>query len=111
MIIEHRTYRLPHGTMEDYLVKYETQALPLLKKHLERLLGFFISETGPLNEVVHIWAYDSLADRERRRANLEADPEWKAFRVRNRGSFVLQEVRILRGASFSPNFFPATGKS
>jgi len=102
MIVEHRTYTLPHGTMDAYLKRYETQALPILMKHLERLLGFFVSETGALNEVVHIWAYDSMADREHRRAKLEADPAWQAFKVGNRGSFLAQEVRILRHASFSP---------
>ena len=106
MIYEHRTYTLHHGTMDTYLERYQTHALPLQIKHLGRLLGFFVSEIGPLNQVVHIWAYESLAEREQRRAALEADPAWTAFKEINRGSFVHQEVRILRPASFSPNFFP-----
>jgi hypothetical protein len=102
MIIEHRTYNLPHGTMEDYLARYEKNALPLLKKHLGRLLGFFVSEIGPLNQVVHIWVYDSFADREQRRARLDADPDWIAFKDTNRGTFTTQEVKVMRMASFSP---------
>jgi hypothetical protein len=103
MIIEHRTYNLPHGAMEDYLARYEKQALPLLKKHLGRLLGFFVSEIGPLNQVVHIWVYDSLADREQRRAKLDADPEWIEFKAGNRGTFTTQEVKVMRMARFSPH--------
>ena len=70
MIYEHRTYTVQHGTMDEYLERYEKFALPIQLKHLGRLLGFFVSEIGPLNQVIHIWAYDSLADREKRRANL-----------------------------------------
>lgn len=104
MIYEQRTYTLPHGQMDEYLARYERDALPLQMKHLGRLLGFFVSEIGPLNQVVHIWAYDSYADRERRRAALEADPAWTSFKETNRGSFVAQEVRIMRPASFCPQF-------
>jgi hypothetical protein len=102
MIYEHRTYTLVHGTMADYLARYETHGLPVQMKHLGRLLGFFVSEIGPLNQVVHIWVYDSLADRERRRAAMDADPDWHAFKQRNRGSFTAQEVKILVGAPFCP---------
>jgi hypothetical protein len=104
MIFEHRTYTLAHGTMAEYLKRYETYALPVQKKHLGRLLGFFVSEIGPLNQVVHIWVYDSLADREERRAALELDPDWHAFKKINKGSFVAQEVKILVGAPFCPQY-------
>ncbi|WP_242697359.1 NIPSNAP family protein [Bordetella petrii] len=102
MIIEHRTYTVPHGTLDDYLARFERQALPVLRQHLGHLVGVFVSEIGPLNQVLHIWAYDSLADREQRRASLDADPEWIAFKRGNRGAFTAQEVKILRLAPFSP---------
>jgi len=105
MIYEHRTYTLPHGQMQSYLARYEKHGLPVQLKHLERLLGFFVTEIGPLNQVVHIWAYDSLADRETRRVALDADPDWTAFKQTNVGSFVQQDVKILRPAPFSPHFF------
>lgn len=105
MIYEHRSYTVVHGRMEEYLERFERDGLPLLKRHLERLLAFHVAEIGPLNEVVHIWAFDSLADRERRRAALEADPAWQAFKVGNRGSFVRQEVKVMRPAPFCPSWF------
>jgi len=58
---------------------YERAALPLQRKHLGRLIGFFVSEIGPLNQVVHLWAFDSLADREQRRKAMEADPLWPSY--------------------------------
>lgn len=102
MIVEHRTYTLKHGTMDDYLQRYRAHGLPVQMRHLGGLVGFYVSEIGPLNQVVHIWAYASLAERERRRGHLEADPEWTAFRQMNRGSFVAQEVKIMNVAPFSP---------
>jgi NIPSNAP len=104
MIYEHRTYTVAHGKMDTYLLRYEQHALPIQLKHLGRLLGFFVSEIGPLNQVLHIWVYDSLADREQRRAAMELDPAWQAFKEINRGTFVEQEVKILRGTRFNPQF-------
>lgn len=102
MLFELRTYTVAHGKMDDYLARYEQHALPILKRHLGRLVGCYLSEIGPLNQVLHIWGYESLADRERRRAALESDVEWIAFKLTNSGTFVQQEVRIMRPARFSP---------
>ena len=102
MIIEHRTYVVEHGRTDEYLERYRQQGLPIQQKYLGRLLGVFVSEIGRLNEVLYIWVYDSLADREERRAKLDADPAWHEFRRGNRGTFVQQDVKIMRYASFSP---------
>lgn len=88
--------------MAEYLERYEKVALPIQRRHLGQLVGFFVTDIGPLNQVVHIWAYEDIADRERRRANMAADPEWKAFLKLNGGSFVAQENKILKPTSFSP---------
>ncbi len=102
MIVEMRTYTVAHGKMDHYLERYESRGLPILKRHLGRMVGCYLSEIGPLNQVLHVWAYESLADREQRRARLEADPEWSAFKETNRGTFVAQDVRVMRPARFSP---------
>lgn len=104
MIYEHRTYTVAHGLMPAYLARYEEHGLPVQLKHLGRLLGFFVSEIGPLNQVVHIWAYDSLADRETRRAAMAADPAWTAFLAINGGTFTAQDVKILQPTRFSPQY-------
>lgn len=103
VIVEYRTYTVAHGRMDEYLARYEAHGLPLLIQHLGRLLGCYTSDIGPLNQVTHVWAFDSLADREQRRARLDADPAWQAFKLTNRGTFTQQDVRIVRPTSFSPN--------
>jgi hypothetical protein len=102
MIFDHRTYTVRHGQMASYLERYERMALPVQMRHLGNLVGFYVSEIGPLNQVVHIWAYDSLEDRERRRGAMQADPDWHEFTKLNAGTFSHQEIKILKPAAFSP---------
>lgn len=101
MIIDHRTYTVKHGLMEDYLMRFERDALPVQLRHLGNYIGSFKSDIGPQNQVVHLWAYEDIADREARRAAMAADPEWQAFLVTNRGTFVEQENKILKPTAFS----------
>lgn len=87
--------------MQEYLQRFERVGLPIQLRHLGQYIGTFCSDIGPLNQVVHIWAYADIADREERRSAMAADPEWQAFLVVNRGSFTEQENKILKPASFS----------
>ena len=45
---------------------YEREGLPILKKHLGHQVGFYINEVGPQNLIVHLWAFESFEDHERR---------------------------------------------
>jgi hypothetical protein len=79
MIYEMRTYRLKAGAVSTYLKLVEEEGIEVQKGRLGRLVGYFSSEIGPLNEIVHIWAYRDLNDRAARRANLAADARWRDF--------------------------------
>lgn len=104
MIFELRTYTAKPGRAADFVKLYESDALPLQMKHLGGLVGFYTTELGPLNEIVHLWRFASLADREQRRAALDADPAWHAYRARYRelDAIQKQDSKILKPASFSP---------
>ncbi|WP_291935352.1 NIPSNAP family protein [Limnohabitans sp.] len=104
MIVEHRTYTIKALHTGDFLKLYERAALPLQLKYLGHLIGFYVSEIGPLNEVVHLWGFASLAERERRRALMEADPGWAVYRqsLLELDVVVAQSTKILRSTSFSP---------
>jgi len=80
MIIDHRVYTIKPNRLNRFLETYERLALPLQRKYLGEPYGFFVSHIGPLNRVVHLWQYESLADREQRRDAMEADLEWQAYR-------------------------------
>ena len=104
MVIDHRTYTFRPGTLKQWLEKYETEGLPIQKKHLGEFLGLFTTEVGNLHQVVFMWGYENMGDRERRRAEMETDPEWQKFiqEVWSLGIIQAQEIKFLRPASFSP---------
>ena len=102
MIYEMRTYRLKPGATPAYLRLVEERGIAIQKHHLGGLVGYFASEIGPLNEIVHIWAYVDMMDRERRRATLAADPGWQAFVPNIQAMIDTMESKILRPAAFSP---------
>lgn len=104
MLVELRTYTVKPLRTSDFLQLYESAALPLQKKCLGLLIGFFVSELGPLNQVVHLWGFDSLAERERRRRDMEQDPDWTLYRdaLRKLDVIVYQETKILKSVLFSP---------
>jgi hypothetical protein len=83
MIVDHRTYELQPGRRREFLALYEKEGLPVQKKHLGNLVGFFTTEVGNVNEIVHIWAYEDLADphpptcRNGRRSRLAGIPAQK----------------------------------
>jgi hypothetical protein len=80
----------------------ETEGIAIQKRHLGQLVGYFSTEIGPLNEIIHIWAFADLEDRAKRRAALLADPAWQAFLPRIRHLIEEGENRILKPAPFSP---------
>jgi hypothetical protein len=102
MFYEIRTYRLKNGAIPAYLKVVEEEGIAIQKKHLGELVGYFFSEIGPINEIVHIWGFLSLDDREARRGRLMADPEWQAFLPKIRDLIEVAENKIMKPAAFSP---------
>lgn len=102
MFVEIRTYRLKNGGIPEYLKVVGEIGIEIQKKHLGNLLGYFSSEIGPINEIVHMWSFASLDDRQVRRARLAADPEWQAFLPKIRDLIVTAENKIMTPAVFSP---------
>ena len=102
MILEQRTYKLRPGQTGAYLRAVETLGLPLLKPILGGFIGYFTSEIGALEEVVHLWAYASLEDRAARRKRLAAHPDWPRFTAAVSPLLERMESRILTPAAFTP---------
>jgi hypothetical protein len=98
MIIDERTYTIAPGMLQAYLASHFEEALPIMRRHLGEPYGYFTTETGTLNQFVHLWRYDSMAERERRRHALYGDPAWLAYRTRvgQTGWVQHQENRLLK---------------
>ncbi len=102
MIVEQRVYTARPGMIDVYYQHYNPRGLLIQQRILGNLIGFFHTEIGELNQLVHLWGYDSLAEREKRRAALMVDPEWQAYRKEFPDLLIKQESRILTPAPFSP---------
>ncbi len=100
MIVEERIYTLQAGQAAAYLSAYEAEGLAIQKPILGRMVGYYATEFGPLNQVIHLWAYEDLAERTERRARLVADPRWKAYAAKVRPMVVRQENKLLLPAPF-----------
>ncbi|MET0295412.1 MAG: NIPSNAP family protein [Phenylobacterium sp.] len=100
MIVEMRIYTLKSGKAGEFFAAYQADGLAVHTKHLGALLGYYTTEIGPLNTLVHLWGYDSHADREARRAALYSDPAWVAFGAKVSDLFSKLESRILQPAPF-----------
>jgi NIPSNAP len=102
VIVEERTYHVYTGKLPEVVRLYETEGTQIQRRLLGRLLGAFTVDVGALSSIVQLWGYDSYAERERRRAELQADPAWTEFLTRLQPLLHAQENRILLPTSFSP---------
>ncbi len=104
MFVDLRTYTMVPGRLRAFLTLYEAEGFPVQVRHQGQPIGYFTTETGTHNQVVHLWGYESAADRERRRDALEKDPDWIAYRQKSAatGNVQHQENKLLRSVSFSP---------
>ena len=74
MIYEVRTYTLTVGSVAEFEDNF-AKALHHREKY-SKLTGCWHTEFGPLNQVVHIWAYDDLKHRTEVREAVAKDPNW-----------------------------------
>jgi hypothetical protein len=100
MLVEQRTYTTHPGRLRDYLALYEAEGMATQHRILGRMVGYYFSEVGELNQVVHLWAYESFEERLERRAKLLADPQFKAYVQKMLPLLVKQESKLLRPTSF-----------
>jgi hypothetical protein len=104
MLLDHRTYTVRAGTLRKQLALYEKHGLAPQKRHFGEPFAYLVSETGDVNTYVHIWLYDDVADRARKRASMMKDPEWLAYLEMNAeaGYLIKQESKLMSPAPFAP---------
>ena len=64
-LYELRTYTLHVGKMGEAVKLYQELGFPALQKggQDKKLVGYFQSDTGMINQLVHLWKFDDDADR------------------------------------------------
>ena len=76
MVYELRTYTLIPGKMPEYLKAAETIGRPARGQNYGVNHGYWTSEFGALNQIWHLWKYDSYEERTRLRAELQKNKDW-----------------------------------
>ena len=100
MFVDERIYSLHAGKTSEFLKLYEEEGLEVQTRILGKMVGYYYTEFGPLNQIVHMWAYDSFEDRQKRRAALLASPEWKSYAAKMRPLVHHVENKLLMPAPF-----------
>jgi len=104
-VYELRTYTLYVGKMAEAVKLYSELGYPALEKggHARKLIGYFQSDVGALNQIVHLWKYDDDADRRRHWASVYANAEFMAFAAKFRPLIMTQENKLLLAAPWGPH--------
>ena len=97
MIIEMRTYLLRPGTVPAFMQRFEEGLAA--RKQFSPLGGIWHSEVGTLNQVVHVWPYESFEDRERIGQEARKTGKWPP---KTHEFILFQDSKILLPAPFSP---------
>ena len=74
MIYDFRMYTLKPGATPDYRAGVKEVGLPIRQNHDVALSGWYWSDIGALNQVVHIWGYKDLEHLNSQKAAVYADP-------------------------------------
>jgi hypothetical protein len=100
--VEERTYHVFTGKLAEVVRLYAEEGTHVQQEHLGNLVGAFTVDVGDVSSIVHLWGYESYAERERRRALLQADERWKDFLAKLQPLIHTQRTRILLPTSYSP---------
>lgn len=96
MIHEYRTYTITPGELHLYLALAETRVQPTRQDRYGRLVAFWTSEFGLLNQVHHIWEYTSIDQRQALRRDLSQNQTWcDEFLAEAWPTMQTQEVRFM----------------
>lgn len=95
-LIDHRVYTIKLRKMCEFLDVFNRMAMPILLDTLGQPVGFYVSQVGPLNQFVHLWAYEDLADYERRSRLRDSHPDFPAYLAASEHLIVAQETRLIR---------------
>ncbi|WP_342131753.1 NIPSNAP family protein [Hydrogenophaga sp. OTU3427] len=95
-LIDHRCYTIALRKMPEFIEVFNRLAMPVLMQTLGHPLGFYTSLVGPQNQFVHLWAYESLADYERRCHARDTHPDFPAYLAASSHLITAQETRLIR---------------
>jgi len=109
MIYDFRMYTLRPGATPDYRAGVKELSLPIRQRHGVTLAGWYWSEIGALNQVVHIWGYEDIKHLEEGKKAFRSDPDWAGkYLPRTKGLVESQKTWVMNSPHFAP-VYPQIG--
>jgi NIPSNAP protein len=104
-IYEKRTYSVTVGQMTEVIRLYQTLGWPALEAggFAQNLIGYFVSDTGELHQLVHLWRFDSDEYRRDHWKRLFSDDAFMAFAKQLRPLLKTQVNQLLVAAPWGPH--------
>jgi hypothetical protein len=105
-IYEMRTYTLNVGAMGPAVKLYQEFGYPALEKggHTRHLVGYFVADTGMINQLVHLWKFADDAERRAHWKAVFANVDFiEGFAAKFRPLMQSQEVKLLTAAPWGPH--------
>ncbi len=103
MIYDVRIYDLKPGKVPEYIEVVREVGLQIRKDHGGRLVGWYYTVMGEINQVIHIWAYEDLAHMEEVGKAFRSDPRWiNEYVPRVEPLLVRQRNQLMKAADFAP---------
>jgi NIPSNAP len=105
-LYELRTYTLRVGAMADAVKLYQELGFPALQRggQDKKLIGYFQSDTGTINQLVHLWKFEDDADRRAHWTAVYANKDFvEGFASKFRPLLMTQEVKLLHAAPWGPH--------
>ena len=106
MIYEFRDYEAMPGKLGALNQRFADHTLGFFKQHGIGVLGFWNLEAGMGSHLIYITVYESMADREKKWAEFQANPDWAKVRRESEsdGPMVTQiQNTIMRPTAYSPD--------
>lgn len=96
MIHELRTYTFQPGKLPEYLKIAEEVGRPIRGNDYGINRGYWTSEFGTINQIWHLWEYESHAERDDLRAKLAKNEDWRTqYGAKIRPLIQRQDIRFM----------------
>ena len=96
MIYEFRTYTTPIGKAPALAKLSAEVGREIRGDKYGKLEGYWLTDIGPLNQVMHLWSYKDLNTRQELRAALGKDEDWRTKYLQVAGPMIQrQDIRIM----------------
>ena len=101
MVYLHVTIQVHRRKLREWSENFEKIVLPILSKHGQKLIGAWRTTVGVYDEVLHLYAFEGLAEMEKIRQNIWSDPKMADY-MSGPSLVGLEVSKLMEPLSYSP---------